>query len=366
MVIDIFFILMVTFGFYFGFTFGMMHVVLMVISLVFASLTAMRFTPTTANLISETFAVESPFMPFVAFVVTLIVVLMMARMIAKFLEETIDNKRFNMMSKIIGGFVVSLLFTLLYSVLVTFFGQAHVLKLVFNQDTFTTKENQEIYLIVADENNSFFDGNNKPYSMKMASTKDSIFHFEKAGKLALRTTGRAGAYKAFVVGQKQRFYIEKQDTFYFDSNQEVQVHVDHHLTCFCESKIIVVASNDTIHFECTDEYLSSKSKTSFFFKYIELIPKKGTIIMKEMLPFVKHFIDYMNIALERIEKGPKKKNRPIDVLKTDEKTTPTGEEQEADIFEEPQPTPKPKVVAPAVETKPEPIDEPATNDEYEG
>jgi hypothetical protein len=65
--IDIFFIVMVAFGFYFGFTFGLMKVVLFVVSLSIAVLTAMVFTPVVSRLIIDTFQVDSAFLPFIAF-----------------------------------------------------------------------------------------------------------------------------------------------------------------------------------------------------------------------------------------------------------------------------------------------------------
>ena len=47
MAIDILFIIMAAFGFYFGYTFGLMKVALMVVSLGFATFSAMAFTPMT-------------------------------------------------------------------------------------------------------------------------------------------------------------------------------------------------------------------------------------------------------------------------------------------------------------------------------
>ena len=105
--------------------------------------------------------------------------------------------------------------------------------------------------------------------------------------------------------------------------------------CFCDSTFLIEAQNDTIYFQCTDKYFSSKSPTSFFYKYIEIVPKRGTQLMEGMIPFVQHFLHYMDIALERLEKGdtrPKRK-RPINTYSEDDNKNTTHPEIE-EIIEE--------------------------------
>jgi uncharacterized membrane protein YhaH (DUF805 family) len=63
-----------------------------------------------------------------AFALTLIVVLLAIRMFTRLFEESIDNKKFNRLSQFIGGVMISLVFTFLFSVLVKFFSAADVIK----------------------------------------------------------------------------------------------------------------------------------------------------------------------------------------------------------------------------------------------
>ncbi len=311
MVIDVFFILMATFGFYFGFSFGLMRVLLLVISLGAAALAAMRFTPMTTDLIAETFDVDSPMLPFAAFLVTLIVVLMMARMAAKLLEETINSQRYDLVSQVMGGLMMSLVFTLLYSVLVTFFGQAHVIDLVFNEDTYTTNADEEVRLLAIRQLSGAVD------TLEMHSETDSSFLFY--GELRLGADKMPGnKYQSFISATDMAFSMLRGDTFLFNSKAELQVHANNKLICFCDSVLVAYALADTVFYHCTDKFLSSKSKTSFFYKYIEVIPKRGTLIMKNMLPFVQYFVDYMGIALEKIEKGKRHPNVPVNVFSTDD------------------------------------------------
>jgi len=329
MAIDIFFIVMVTFGFYFGYTFGLMKVGLMVISLSFAILAAMAFTPMTTNLIVDTFHVESVFLPFASFLVTLLVVLMLARIMTKLIEETADKKRFDKISQVIGGFVMSLVFTILYSVLITFFGQAKVVDLVFNRDALATSQNGEIKLGISGK----LIGNLDTIVMKMNSD-ENFYPFvgkkeEEEGACRLNfgiNKIAGGGGQGYIRGQKsgkpQRWNILPNDTVFITSGAEMYLTVDKKMECFCDSTFLIEASNDTIFFQCMDEHLYSKSRTSFFYKYIELIPKRGAQLMDGAAPFIEEFLDYMSIALERLDKGESYPKKPIDVYSTEEHKHP--------------------------------------------
>jgi len=326
MVIDIFFLLMAAFGFYFGYTFGLMQVVLMVLSLSAAILAAMGLTPMTSELISETFEVESPFLPFLAFLVTLFIVLMMARMVSKLLEETVEGKRFDTMSQIIGGVVMGLVFTLLYSVLVTFFGRANVLDLVFNKDAFTHKKDKNIQLI-----------NVHPFDLEASSlamiSDDDMLSIFKGGKVSFGVDEFKGSYTPYFKSKKSSFSMLRGDTFVFSAKYELQVRANEELLCFCDSSLIIYAEGDTINFHCQDKNLASKSMTSFFHKYIEVIPRRGKILLQHMLPFVKDFMKYMDVALQRIENMQVRPPKPINVMSTDDEKGTDGQLEEEDVFD---------------------------------
>lgn len=127
MAIDILFSMMVVFGFYFGYKFGLIRVVLYVISLLAAVAAAMRFTPMMEDMIRDTFEVDSVFLPFFAFLITLGAVLLLARVVVRLLEDVIDNRKFNIASQVIGGLLMCGVFAFLFSVLVTFFSEARVI-----------------------------------------------------------------------------------------------------------------------------------------------------------------------------------------------------------------------------------------------
>ncbi|MCH2044981.1 MAG: CvpA family protein [Saprospiraceae bacterium] len=127
MIIDVLFIIMVTFGFYFGFVFGLIRVVIFLVLFLLAIAASMRFTPIIEVLIKDTFELNSPFLPFVSFAITLIGLLLIVRIMTKLLSGLIDNKRFNRISQAIGGLMMCLVFTFMYSVLIDFFSEAKVI-----------------------------------------------------------------------------------------------------------------------------------------------------------------------------------------------------------------------------------------------
>lgn len=328
MAVDVLFIIMATFGFYFGFSFGLMKVVLTVLSLMFAVLAAMAFTPMTTNIIIDTFEIDSVFLPFVAFLVTLLIVLMLARIVTKLIEETVDNKRFDVVSQIVGGLIMGFVFTLLYSVLVLFFGQARVIELVFNQKYKVTRSDTNPQLVVPPKL-----GLGKPDTIYLKIDEDhNTYRFapdkrnkEKSTSLSLRfQLVQGNKYVGSIGSSVQQWNILPEDSVRIKSSGQLFLMVENEIRCFCDSTFLITSINDTMYFECLDDYLAAKSATSFFYKYIEIIPQRGTQLMKGVAPFIENFLDYMSVALERLDKGVQNNKNPINVY---------SEEDNKDVFQ---------------------------------
>jgi uncharacterized membrane protein required for colicin V production len=382
MAVDVLFIIMATFGFYFGFSFGLMKVVLTVLSLISAVLAAMAFTPMTTNIIVETFEVDSVFLPFIAFFITLLVVLMLARIITKLIEETVDNKRFDVVSQIIGGLIMGFVFTLLYSVLVLFFGQARVIELVFNQKYEVTRSHANpklvvpavqlglgdpdtIYLRIDDDHNTYRFAPNKKNEKKPASLSIKFQPIQ------------GNRYVGSIGSSVQNWDVLPEDSVRVKSSGQLLLMVDEKMSCFCDSTFLITAINDTMYFECMDDYLAAKSATSFFYKYIEIIPQRGTQLMKGVAPFIEHFLNYMSVALERLDNGVQNNKNPINVysgednkvivppvIEDEEEEEPLFEPEEEDTLEFSLDTTNMPTISPPVDTTPK-VEEPEEVD-YEG
>ncbi len=121
MAIDIFFGIMLIWGFIFGYVHGPIKVFLTLISVILSLLAAMRFTQLTAQLIRETFQTRSPYLPFLAFVITLVTVLFVGRILSKIIEEGfLKSARLSWIVQLISALLTSATFTFLFSVLVEF------------------------------------------------------------------------------------------------------------------------------------------------------------------------------------------------------------------------------------------------------
>ncbi|MCP4437925.1 MAG: hypothetical protein GY810_03195 [Aureispira sp.] len=302
MAIDILFIIMATFGFYFGYTFGLMRVVLFVLSLLVSLGVAMRFTSVTVNLIQDTFDVDSPFLPFVAFLITLIGVMLIARIVVKLLEETVDKDRFDRISRIIGGFMLSFVFTFLFSVLITFFGKAGVIDLAYNE-TLEIMGQEANFIKIISTDTMLIKQKNKPGILCL-------------GDIMLLKDKRSG----LMCGG--RFVpIPAGDTVMISGSATKDLEEDDIVAFFCEKDMAFIGG-DTINCYCSDNYPAAKHATSTFFKYIQVIPQTGRKILENAAPFIKDFIKYMTIALERLEKGKKTPPKPIEVTDDDKPVEP--------------------------------------------
>lgn len=333
-IIDVLFVVMATFGFYFGFTFGLLRLALVLFSFLFATLAAMAFTPMTTNIIMETFAVDSVFLPFIAFFVTLLIVLMLARIVTKLLEETLTSERFDILSRIIGGLLMVVWFSLLYSVLVIFFGRSGVLDLVFNEQAIvlptdgairlgippraTPTGTDTLYMEYSSEQNRYKFGRNNPQSNVDISLG---LGFIPVGK---------EQYKAYISKRGQSWDVLPADTISIWGTNQLIVQQDKQIICFCDSTFQIHLENNQLILDCLDESLSAKSPNSRLYPYIEQIPKRGTRLIEGFRPFIDNFSDYMDVAVDRLQND---KPIPGKVIKTNDENNnkpsiqPTVEEE---------------------------------------
>ena len=309
MAIDILFIIMATFGFYFGYTFGLMRVVLFVLSLTISLGVAMRFTSVTVQLIQDTFDIDSPFLPFVAFTITLLGVMLIARIVVKLLEETVDKDRFDRISRVIGGLMLGFVFTFLFSVLVTFFGKAGVIDLAYN-DNLSIMGKEANFIKITSKDTMLIQRKGKPGILCL-------------GDIMLIKDKRSG----LMCGG--RFVpIPAGDTVSIKGAAIKDLNEDEVIAFFCEKDMTFIGG-DTIHCYCTDPYPAAKHSTSTFFKYIQVIPQTGRSLLEKIAPFIQDFIKYMDRALERLEKGQKPIPKPIDIIDDNHPNVPVAPD---DIF----------------------------------
>lgn len=354
--IDILFLIMVTFGFYFGYTFGLMKLALVLFSFLFATIAAMSFTPMTSGIIQETFGVESVFLPFAAFGITLVIVLMLARMITKLVEETLTSERFDVLSRLVGGVLMALWFTLLYSVLVIFFGKSGVLPLIFNENVAVYPADGTIHIGVAPKTIGLGpkdtlllkitnDPNTYTFESSQSNTPNLPNQPKKKGGISLSLgfvpIGNE-EHQAYINNKGRTWSINPTDTARIQTRRQLFVTNEKETICFCDSAFLIYPQGDALLLDCSDPMLSAQSATSFFYPYIEIIPKRGNQLMSGLRPLIKDFVEYMNIALERVEQRPIP-NNTVDAYDEEQNRQQVQPVEEDD----PAPTPNPPAPAPS-------------------
>ena len=301
--IDLFFIVMAAFGFYFGYTFGLMKVLLWCASFAISILVSMAFTPMITNLIDNTFNLDSLLLPFVAFFITACVILLFVRIFTKIIEEAVEKKRGNFISQLVGALGMSLCFTILYCVLITFFGQAGVINLVFNQDIKVAKSEKFVRLGVSD----LTIGTPEPILVK-------IHDVDKPYKFLGDLRFGSNKYRTYFGGVDSEFEISPTDLISFNSKARVSIYkgTDKEVICFCDSTFLVSAQKDSIFFNCLDQFQSSQRGTSLLYQYIQVVPTRCSQLIQGLAPFVNNFIEYMSVAIDRLNNRNK-----LEVKKTE-------------------------------------------------
>ncbi|MDC0230980.1 hypothetical protein OAK19_03370, partial [Aureispira] len=230
-------------------------------------------------------------LPFVVFFITTFVILLFVRIFTKILEEAVEDKKGNLISQFVGAIGMSLCFTLLYCVLITFFGQAGVISLVFNEDVIVAKSEKFMRLGVPDKTI----GRPDTVLVKILGD-DTLYKF--LGDLRFRSN----AYSTYFGGVDVEFELSAKDLISFSSNARISIFrgTDKEEICFCDSTLLVSAQKDSIFFNCLDNLLSSQRKTSLLYQYIQVVPKRSSQLIQGLAPFVSDFIEYMIVAIDRL------------------------------------------------------------------
>lgn len=127
MAIDIMFGIMVLIGFYIGFSRGIIRTVFVVLSLVFGLMAGFKFAGPMTTFLKQSTGQESPLMFAAGFLLSFAIVMILIRMIAKGLEGILQTARINIINQIMGGMLTSFVMILLYSFLLWFAEQSHMI-----------------------------------------------------------------------------------------------------------------------------------------------------------------------------------------------------------------------------------------------
>jgi membrane protein required for colicin V production len=128
MYIDLFFVLFVLYGFVMGFSRGIIRTIFGVLSFIAGLLAALKLSPYVVNFLEESLGLNPLLSLILGLILCFLVIMWAIRWMGKGLEGTLKKIRLNFVNKILGGFVMALLMSVVFSAIIWFLDQTHFIK----------------------------------------------------------------------------------------------------------------------------------------------------------------------------------------------------------------------------------------------
>lgn len=128
MAVDIMFLLAAGYGFFIGYSRGIVQTVFTALSYMFGLMAAFKFAPIVTNIIVSLSGSNSALMIVVGFAVAFFITILIIRLISQGIEELLQVAHINMINQFAGGVLMAAVIVLIYSVLVWFADEAHLIE----------------------------------------------------------------------------------------------------------------------------------------------------------------------------------------------------------------------------------------------
>lgn len=126
MALDIIFAICAAWGFYLGYSKGIIETVFTTLSIIFGLIVGFKFAPDATRLLTKITGVESPLMFVAGFLLAFVLTMALIRLFAAGLENLLEAANINIVNRVAGGLLLGALFVLLYSILLWFADQSHL------------------------------------------------------------------------------------------------------------------------------------------------------------------------------------------------------------------------------------------------
>ena len=137
MVIDIIFVIAAGYGFYLGFSRGIIQTVFTILSFLFGLVAAFKFAPAATNFLETAFNSDSALMFVAGFLLSFVLTMVIIRFFAKAIEGFLKTANINVVNQFAGGVLLGGVMILIYSVLLWFADQSHMIDYASKQQSFT-------------------------------------------------------------------------------------------------------------------------------------------------------------------------------------------------------------------------------------
>lgn len=126
--IDLFFFITAGYGFFLGFYRGIIQTIFTILSYVFGLLAAFKLSPAATKFLETATGSDHPLMFVAGFLIAFFGTMFLIRFISKAISEGMESANVNIVNQMAGGFLMASLMTLIYSLLLWFAAEAHILK----------------------------------------------------------------------------------------------------------------------------------------------------------------------------------------------------------------------------------------------
>lgn len=126
--IDLFFLIVAGYGFFLGFTKGIIQTVFTILSYLFGLLAAFKLSPAVTKFLETATGSNHPLLFIAGFLMAFFGTMLLIRFISKTLSAGLESANINIVNQVAGGALLASIMTLLYSLLLWFAVEAHVVK----------------------------------------------------------------------------------------------------------------------------------------------------------------------------------------------------------------------------------------------
>lgn len=126
--IDLFFAIFAGYGFFLGFTKGIIRTVFTILSYIFGLLAAFKLSPATTRFLETALGSDNPMLFVAGFLIAFFGTLLLFRFVSRALSSGLQSANINIINQVAGGALLAAIMTLLYSSILWFLVESHIVK----------------------------------------------------------------------------------------------------------------------------------------------------------------------------------------------------------------------------------------------
>jgi uncharacterized membrane protein required for colicin V production len=126
--IDLFFAIFAGYGFFLGFTKGIIRTVFTILSYLFGLLAAFKLSPAVTRFLETALSNENPLLFIAGFLIAFFGTMLLFRFISRALSQGLESANINIINQVAGGALLASIMTLLYSLVLWFLVESHIVK----------------------------------------------------------------------------------------------------------------------------------------------------------------------------------------------------------------------------------------------